>query len=104
LPFSLSRFAEFRTPEASVPALRLLVSMLPMLEETSWVPRVASCAFRAISSVAEPCCSTAAAIAVAVSLTALMVCAIPWIDCAEDSVASWIALTWPAISSVAYAV
>ena len=37
------------------------------------MPRVASCALRAISSVAAPCCSTAAAIAVAVSLTALMV-------------------------------
>jgi len=46
-PLLLNWFAEARTPAASLPALRLLVSMLPMLEETSCVPSVASWALRA---------------------------------------------------------
>jgi hypothetical protein len=42
-----------------------------MFSETAPVPRAASAMSRAISSVAAPCCSTAEAIALAISLTLL---------------------------------
>ena len=47
-----------------------------MLLETSWVPRAASWTLRAISAVAMPCCSTAAAMAVAISFTEAIVASI----------------------------
>ena len=44
---------------------------------TSTVRRAVCCTLRAISCVAAPCCSTAAAIAVEMPLTSRMVAAIP---------------------------
>ncbi len=53
---------------------------------------------------AAPCSSTAEAIAVEISLTRPIVLVMLSIASAELAVASWMARTWPAISSVALAV
>ena len=68
------------------------------------MPLAASWTLRAISCVAAPCSSTAAAIVVAISFTELMVAAISWMAPTDSFVAFWIAvICWP-ISSVAFAV
>ena len=74
------------------------------LAETSPVPAAACCTLRAISRVAEPCSSTAAAIVVAIPLISRMVSLMPPMATTQSPVADWIAVTWPAISSVALAV
>ena len=74
------------------------------LIETSLVPVAACWTLRAISRVAESCSSTAAAMVVAMPLISRMVSLMPPIAVTQSPVADWIAATWPAISSVAFAV
>ena len=73
-----------------------------MLAETSPVPFAACETLCAISRVAAPCSSTAEAIALAISLTLLMVRVMPSIASTEVRVADWIAPTCAEISSVAF--
>jgi hypothetical protein len=68
------------------------------------VPVAACCTLRAISRVAESCCSTTAAIVVAMPLISRMVLLMPPIAATQPLVADWIAATCSAISSVAFAV
>ena len=58
--------------------------------ETSLVPAAACCTLRAISRVAESCCSTAAAIVVAMPLISRMVSLMPPIAVTQSPVADWI--------------
>src|SRR5450631_1483794 len=74
------------------------------LSETSPVPVAACCTLRAISRVAEPCSSTAEAMVVATPLISRMVSLMPPIAVAQSAVADCMAVTCPAISSVAFAV
>ena len=74
------------------------------LTETSLVPAAACWTLRAISRVAESCSSTAAAMVVAMPLISRMVSLMPPIAVTQSPVADWIAVTCPAISSVAFAV
>jgi hypothetical protein len=68
------------------------------------VPVAACCTLRAISWVAEPCSSTAAAMAAAISLISLIVFPIPRMESTASLVAVWICVIWRAMSSVAFAV
>ena len=66
--------------------------------DTSAVP-VATCwTLRAISRVAEPCCSTAAAMVAAMPLISWIVVLMPPMAVTQSDVAAWIEVTWPAIS------
>ena len=73
-----------------------------MLKSTACVPAAACCTLRAISCVAEPCCSTATAMVAAISLISLIVVPIPWIEATASLVATWIwVICWPMSSSPA---
>ena len=63
------------------------------LIDTSWVPRAASEALRAISLVAAVCCTTVAAIEAVMSLTETMGRPICWIAPSAWVEADWIAAT-----------
>ncbi|MGY2932345.1 hypothetical protein ACVWZ6_001947 [Bradyrhizobium sp. GM6.1] len=75
-----------------------------MLLETSLVPPAACWMLRAISRVAAPCSSTAAAIVVVTSLISPMIRPMPWMAPTADVVTDCMLAIWLRISSVALAV
>src|SRR3569833_1997544 len=92
------------TSAAELPAFAEASETPAMLLETSVVPAAAAWMLRAISRVAAPCCSTAAAIAVVTSLISPMVPPMLRIaDTAEEATCCMPAI-WVRISPVALAV
>src|ERR1700754_4946072 len=95
---------EESTSAAAVPASLEALLTPTMLEDTSLVPPAACWMLRAISRVAAPCSSTAAAIAVVTSLISPMVAEMLRIaDTAEVVTFCMLPICWR-ISSVAFAV
>lgn len=100
----LSSSAEANTCPAAAPLSAAARATIPMLPDASLVPCAASWMFRAISLVAEPCSSTAEAIAFAIPLMPLIVLSMSPIASTAFAVAVCMAATWAAMSSVALAV
>src|SRR3954466_825705 len=67
-----------------------------MPTDTSCAACTVCCTLRAISAVAAPCCSTAAAMLPTIALTFSIVAAIPRIASTASLVAVWICAIWPA--------
>ena len=104
MPTAESERAADSTCEEAVP-----VSVAPrctsvMLEDTCWVPCAACCTLRAISWVAAPCSSTAAAMADEISDRRSMVEEISLIAPTDSLVAAWMPEICWLISPVALAV
>src|SRR5205823_9647263 len=99
-----SSCAEERTWEDAEPVSSALRLTSAILVATCVEPSAACCTFREISWVAAPCCSTAAAIAAAISETLPIVPLISLIASTESWVAACIPAIWALISLVALAV